>query len=183
MDQSTAMQTDELIDYCNARKATFYEVFMDEGYSGSTESRPRLNALMEGLRKRKFDAVLVWRVDRFSRSLSHLVRSLDEFRDMGIDFISFKENMDTTTPTGKLMFSLISSFAEFERNIIKERVIAGLAKARRNGKILGRPRKVFLHMDDINNYKKAGLSNRQIAQKHNVSLSSIRNIIRKASSS
>ena len=101
--------------------------------SGAKSSRPALNILMEDAKKRRFDAVLVWKLDRMGRSLKHLLSILEDFETLGIDFIAYNQNIDTTTPSGKLMFSMIGAFAEFERELIRERVKAGMQTAREKG--------------------------------------------------
>ena len=115
---------------------------IDHGYSGTTATRPQLTELMNLARRRGFDVLLVYALDRFGRSVKHLVNALDEFNELGIDFCAYNQNIDTTTAAGKLFFTMISGFAEFEAAIIKERVHAGLVRARAEGKTLGRPRSV-----------------------------------------
>ena len=112
---------------------------MDEGISGTKDSRPALNELMNDAKQRRFDMVLVWRFDRFARSTKHLILALEEFKNLGIDFVSFQENIDTSSPLGSAIFTIISAVAQLERDIIAERVKAGLRRARENGKKLGRP--------------------------------------------
>ena len=113
---------------------------VDNRVSRARDRRPVLNALLEDCRKRKVAVVLVWRLDRFSRGLKHLVNTLNELRSLGIAFCSYHENLDFTTATGHLMFHLLAAFAQFERELIRERVKAGLANARAKGEVLGRPR-------------------------------------------
>ena len=113
---------------------------MDVGVSGSKEHRPALDRLLRDSRKRLVDAVVVYRYDRFARSLRQLVNSLEEFRALGIDFVSIHEGVDTSTPNGRLVFGIFASIAEFERELIRDRVRSGLAAARVRGKRLGRPR-------------------------------------------
>jgi DNA invertase Pin-like site-specific DNA recombinase len=125
--------------YAASRGWTVAGIFTDK-ISGSKERRPALDRLMAGAFKREFQAVLVYRFDRFARSTKHLVTALDEFRELGIDFISLNERLDTGTPMGKAMFTIIGAFAELERSIIQERVKDGLAKAREKGVKLGRPK-------------------------------------------
>jgi DNA invertase Pin-like site-specific DNA recombinase len=116
------------------------EEFTDQGVSGCKESRPALNRLMSDACRRRFDAILVWKIDRFGRSLKHLVNSLAELAALGVAFISLRDNLDLSTPSGRLMFQIIGAMAEFERALIQERVRAGLRNARSKGKKLGRPR-------------------------------------------
>src|SRR5205823_7352676 len=101
--------------------------------------RPALDELMTDCRKRKIDVVLVWKFDRFARSLKQLILALEEFKDLGIDFVSYTEHIDTTTPSGELFFQIFGAFAQFERALVSERVKSGLAHARDQGKRLGRP--------------------------------------------
>src|SRR5712692_9822103 len=139
MDQSCDMQLEDLRHYAKQRFGRCYE-FVDEGVSGTQRRRPQLDALMKNARKRRFDVVLVWKFDRFARSVKHLVDSLAEFRALGIDFVSYTEGVDTTTPTGQLLFHIVGAVAQFERDLIAERVRAGIAHARAMGKRIGRPR-------------------------------------------
>jgi DNA invertase Pin-like site-specific DNA recombinase len=111
------------------------------GISGSKEKRPELDRLMGDAHKRHFDVVCVWRFDRFARSVSHLLKALETFKALGIDFVSFSEQMDTSTPAGKMVFTVLGAVAELERSLIVERVKAGLRNARAKGKRLGRPQK------------------------------------------
>lgn len=126
-------------EYAGRRGWQIAEEYTDEGVSGSKESRPALNRLMVDARRRKFDAVLVWKIDRFGRSLKHLVNGLAELGAFGVAFISLRDNLDLSTPSGRLMFQIIGAMAEFERALIQERVRAGLRNARAKGKRLGRP--------------------------------------------
>ncbi len=139
-DQSTEAQRLDLRRYVRERGWTLFNEFCDNGISGMTDSRPALNELMNDAKKRKFDAVLVWRFDRFARSTKHLILALEEFRNLGIDFVSYQENIDTSSPLGSAIFTIISAVAQLERDIIAERVTAGPRRARENGKKLGRPR-------------------------------------------
>src|SRR5207237_1758145 len=114
--------------------------YVDIGVSGAQRRRPQLDTLIQDARKRRFDVVLVWKFDRFARSVKHLVDSLEEFRALGIDFISYTEGVDTTTPTGQLLFHIVGAVAQFERDLIAKRVRAGIAHARAMGRRIGRPR-------------------------------------------
>ena len=140
--QSVDMQLRDLRDLAANRSFEVIREYCDEGVSGSRESRPALDELLRDARRRRFDAVLVWKLDRLGRSLVHLVRLLQDLRSLGVELISFSEGLDFTTTTGKLLYQVISAFAEFERDCIRERVIAGLRNARAKGKRLGRPRVV-----------------------------------------
>jgi DNA invertase Pin-like site-specific DNA recombinase len=136
------MQTRELTEYCERRGWKIAAEYVDNGISGTKESRPALNRLLADARKRKFEAVLVYRYDRFARSLRQLVSALSEFDALGIHFVSLHESVDTSTPNGRLVFGIFASIAEFERELIRSRVRSGLAAARARGKRLGRPRRV-----------------------------------------
>lgn len=129
-----------LREYAKARG--FYPVgeYVDVGISGSKEKRPALDSLMKDARKRKVDTVLVARFDRFARSTRHLVLALEEFNALGVDFISLSESIDTSTPMGKMVYTVIAAVAELERELIRERVVMGLQRAKANGKQLGRPK-------------------------------------------
>ena len=155
-DQSTAMQTDELKAYCVRRNWTIFREYTDTA-SGSKESREGLNQLLADARKRKFDVALVFRYDRFARSLRQLVNSLAEFDSLGINFVSLHEGVDTSTPNGKLVFGIFASIAEFERSLIVARTKSGIESARRRGKIIGRPR-VTVDAEKIRALRSQGLS-------------------------
>src|SRR5690606_6361089 len=128
-DQHTDMQITELSEYVAQRGYTLHRIYEDT-ISGVTRSRPSLDALLADARKRKFDVVLVWKFDRFARSLKMLVEALELFKELGIDFISYKESLDTTTSMGRLIFHINSAYAEFERELIRERVLAGIRAKR-----------------------------------------------------
>ena len=137
--QSPEMQLRELREYCQRRGFDVAAEYVDYGISGSKESRPQLNKLMTDCRKRLVDAVVVYRYDRFARSLRQLVNTLAEFDALGIHFISLHEGVDTSTPNGRLVFGIFASIAEFEHELIRDRVKSGFAAARAKGKRLGRP--------------------------------------------
>jgi DNA invertase Pin-like site-specific DNA recombinase len=138
--QNPEMQLRELRDYCERRGLEITGEYVDAGVSGAKEHRPQLDALLAACRKRCVDAVVVYRYDRFARSLRQLVNALEEFRSLGIEFISLREGVDTSTPNGRLVFGIFASIAEFERELIRDRVKSGIAAARSKGKRLGRPR-------------------------------------------
>ncbi|CEF49033.1 unnamed protein product [uncultured bacterium] len=141
LDQQTENQLLELRRYVAARGWTAVE-HVDRGVSGSTDRRPALDQLLADGRRRRFDVVVCWRLDRLGRSLKHLITLLDEFQALGLAFVSLAEGIDATTPAGKLQMHILGAIAEFERGRIRERVLAGLARARTQGKQLGRPRVV-----------------------------------------
>jgi DNA invertase Pin-like site-specific DNA recombinase len=138
--QDPAVQTRELKEYIERRGWTFAGEYIDIGISGTKERRPELDRLMADAHRRRFDCVVVWKFDRFARSVSHLLRALESFKAQGIEFVSFSEQMDTSTPAGKMVFTVLGAVAELERSLIVERVKAGLRNARAKGKTLGRPR-------------------------------------------
>ena len=134
------MQLRELCEFRERRGWSVAEEYVDVGISRSKEDRAELNRLMADAHRRRFDAVVVWKFDRFARSVSHLLRALETFKALGIDFVSLSEQVDTSTPTGKMVFTVLGAVAELERSLIAERVRAGIRNARAKGKRLGRPR-------------------------------------------
>ncbi len=176
-DQSVDMQLDDLQRYSKERGVKVFKVYKDNGVSGTKESRPALSELMNDAKKRKFDIVLVWRFDRFARSTKHLVNALYEFRNLGIDFISYQENIDTSSPLGEAIFTIISAMAKLERDIIAERVKGGLRKAKANGKRLGRP-KNKVDTDKVIEYRKQNKSIRQIANELNLSKGAVQRTLK-----
>jgi DNA invertase Pin-like site-specific DNA recombinase len=135
------MQLRELREYCQRRGWKLAGEYVDQGISGAREKRPELDRLMADAHRRGFDAVVVWKFDRFARSVSHLLRALETFKALGIEFVSLSEQVDTSTPTGRMIFTVLGAVAELERSLIVERVRAGLRNARAKGKTLGRPRR------------------------------------------
>jgi DNA invertase Pin-like site-specific DNA recombinase len=176
--QDPAMRTRELREYCERRAWDVAGEFVDIGISGAKDSRPQLNRLMTDAKQRRFDAVLVWKLDRFARSLKHLVNALAEFEALGVAFISLKDNLDLTTPSGRLMFQIIGAMAEFERSLIQERVRAGLRNARSKGRRLGRPR-VRLDLDRIAALRASGSTLQEIAERCGVSIGTIHSALSK----
>ena len=168
LNQDTDMQTRELREYCARRGWDLVHEYVDEGVSGAKESRPALNSLMLDARKRRFDAIAVWKFDRMARSVTHLLRVLEEFQSLGIEFISLSESIDTSTPTGKMVFTVLGAVAELERSLISERVRAGLRNARAKGKTLGRP-KCDVSRSEIQRLRAQGASWRVIGRNLGVS--------------
>jgi DNA invertase Pin-like site-specific DNA recombinase len=160
--QDVSLQTRELQQFATARAWTIAGEYIDAGVSGSKDSRPELNRLMADAHKRRFDVVCVWRFDRFARSVSHLLRALETFNALGIDFVSYSEQMDTSTPAGKMVFTVLGAVAELERSLIVERVRAGLRNARAKGKRLGRPR-ILVDAVKVSRLHSQGRSIREIA--------------------
>jgi len=161
--QSPEMQLHDFGEYCDRRGWVLAGEYVDIGISGTKEKRPELDRLMADARRRKFDVVVVWSFDRMARSVSHLLRVLETFNSLGIAFVSLREQIDTSTPAGKMIFTVLGAVAELERSLIVERVKAGLRKARAKGKKLGRPKKI-LDVIKIGQLHSAGRSWRKIAR-------------------
>jgi DNA invertase Pin-like site-specific DNA recombinase len=174
--QDPEVQLRELRDYCYRRGFTVVDTFVDRGISGSRERRPALDKLMIACRKRLIDAIVVYRYDRFARSLRQLVNALEEFRSLGVEFISIHEGVDTSTPNGRLVFGIFASIAEFERELIRDRVRSGLAAAKAKGKRLGRPR-VVADVEKITSLRSSGVSWRAISRLTGVSARTIRRVL------
>lgn len=177
--QHPEMQLSELREYANLRGWKVSE-YVDEGVSGSKESRPQLNRLMVDARRRKLDVVLVCKIDRFGRSLRHLVDALADLDAYGVAFVSLKDNLDLSTPSGRLMFQIIGAMAEFERALVQERVRAGLRNARAKGKTLGRPRAV-VDAAQIASLRASGASWQQIADRMGIGVGTARRAFQQAS--
>lgn len=170
--QDVTVQTRELRQFAEARGWKFAGEYVDTGISGTKDSRPELNRLMADAHKRRFDVVCVWRFDRFARSVSHLLRALETFKALGVDFVSFSEQMDTSTPAGKMVFTVLGAVAELERSLIVERVRAGLRNARAKGKRLGRPRKSF-DLSKVAALRSGGLGWRAVAKELGVGVGTL----------
>jgi DNA invertase Pin-like site-specific DNA recombinase len=170
--QDPTLQTRELKDYCERRGWEVFDCYVDNGVSDKKDSRPQLNRMMQDAHERRFDVVVVWRFDRFARSVSHLLRALETFNALGVQFVSLSEQVDTSTPTGKMVFTVLGAVAELERNLIVERVRAGLRHARAKGKRLGRPKKP-VDAAQIKSMRAAGDSWRAIARKLGVSVGTV----------
>ena len=173
--QDVEVQLQPLREYCKQRSFSIYREYIDH-LSGANDDRPSLKQMMDDARKRKMDTVLVWKFDRFARSTKSLVLALEEFRQLGIDFISYSENIDTSTPMGKVVFTIISSLAEFERSLIRERVVAGLNKAKADGVQLGRP-KVGFDVKRAVELKLAGFTWARLADEMKVSSATLRRFV------
>jgi DNA invertase Pin-like site-specific DNA recombinase len=170
--QDPEMQLSELREYAARRGWTVSGEYVDQGVSGSKESRPELNRLTADAHRRVFDAVLVWKIDRYGRSLKHLVNALADLAAYGVAFISFRDNLDLSTPSGRLMFQIIGAMAEFERSLIQERVRAGLRNAKAKGRRLGRP-SVTVDVTEISRLRSQGLAWRAIAAQLGVGLGTV----------
>jgi DNA invertase Pin-like site-specific DNA recombinase len=139
LDQEPENQLQELRRYLQARGWSAVE-YVDRGVSGAKDRRPALDQVETDARRRRFDVLVCWRLDRLGRNLKHLITLLEELQALGVAFVSLAEGIDATTPAGRLQMHLLGAIAEFERERIRERVLAGLERARREGKRLGRPR-------------------------------------------
>jgi DNA invertase Pin-like site-specific DNA recombinase len=173
-DQDPQMQLRELRSYAKHRTFTIAHEFIDH-VSGATSERPELSKLWQSARARKIDTVLVWKFDRFARSTKQLIDALEEFRHLGVDFISITEQIDTSSPMGKAMFTVISAIAEFERSLISERVRSGIAKARAQGKQHGRPKTSAATIKEIKRLRRQGKSLNYIAKQLGVSHQTVAN--------
>src|SRR5437867_29589 len=169
--QSPEMQLVELREYAARRGWHVIGEYVDRA-SGIKESRPALNRLMTDARRRKFDMIAVWKIDRFGRSLKHLVNALAELEAVGVAFVSLRDNLDLSTPAGRLMFQIIAAMAEFERARVQERARAGLANAKKKGKKLGRPR-VVVDVDRVAALRRSGASWQTISQKLSVGVGTL----------
>jgi DNA invertase Pin-like site-specific DNA recombinase len=170
--QSPEMQLREFSEHCDRRGWKVAGEYVDVGISGAKDKRPELDRLMADAQKRKFDVVVVWKFDRFARSVSHLLRALEHFQALGIEFVSLTEGVDTSTAAGKMVFTVLGAVAELERSLIAERVKAGLRNARAKGKKLGRP-KVILDASKIAKLRAQGLGWKKIARELGVGVGTV----------
>jgi DNA invertase Pin-like site-specific DNA recombinase len=169
--QDPEMQLRELREYACRRGWTVIAEYVDRT-SGAKESRPALSRLMADAHQRKFDVIAVWKIDRFGRSLRHLVNALAELEGRGIAFVSLRDNLDLSTPSGRLMFQIIGAMAEFERALIQERVRAGLRNARAKGKRLGRP-PVFVDTTKMVHLREQGCGWKAIAREMRIGVGTV----------
>src|ERR1035441_6155092 len=165
-EQEIGLQENELREFAE-RRGWQYEIFTDRGQSGAKDSRPALNQLLQQLRRKKFDVLAVWSLDRLARSLRQLLTISEECKENGVDLVSLKQNIDTTLPAGRLTFQVLGAVAEFEREMLRTRVVAGMAQARRVGKHIGRPaRRKFGpgELERIRSLRTQGASVRKLAK-------------------
>jgi DNA invertase Pin-like site-specific DNA recombinase len=174
--QDPRVQTREIREYCERRGWQIAGEYVDAGISGAKDSRPELNKLMADAHRRRFDAVVVWKFDRFARSVSHLLRALENFNALGVGFVSLSEQIDTSTPTGKMVFTVLGAVAELERSLIAERVRAGLRNAKAKGTRLGRPR-ISVDASRVARLRAEGRTVREIAVTLGVSRSLVHKTI------
>ena len=179
--QQTDMQESELRAYAEGRGWVIEKVYADQGFSGARNSRPALDALWADCRKRRLDICMVWALDRLSRSLKDLIEALDEFRRLGIDFVCLKQELDTSTSGGRLLFHVVASVCEFERDLLRARVTAGMAEARRKGKHIGRPALRKFSQDEVmqicTSREKQRTSIRHLAIEHGTTQWMVRKIL------
>lgn len=175
--QTLPMQLRALREYA-ARRGWTVTMQVKEVGSGAAQRQMR-EKLIEAARRREIDVVLVWRLDRWGRSVTDLLATLQELEHLGVGFVSLTEALDLTTPAGRAMAALLAVFAEFEREVLRERVRAGLAHARENGKRLGRPITAALHATEVRKLRRSGLSKSQIARQLNIGRTSVRRILDK----
>ena len=175
--QDPLVQTREMKEYCPRRAWTVVDEYVDVGISGTKEKRPELDRLMADAHRRKFDVVVVWSFDRMARSVSHLLRALETFNSLGIAFVSLREQIDTSTPAGKMVFTVLGAVAELERSLIVERVRAGMRNARAKGRPIGRPPRTQLSTEDRQSIAEAywcrKASFRQLAKRFDTSVGTV----------
>src|SRR5271155_986184 len=168
--QDPEMQLAELREYIRNRKWKITGEYVDRGISGASDSRPELNRLMADANRRRFDMVAVWKFDRFARSVSHLLGALESFQALGIEFVSLSESVDTSTPAGKMVFTVLGAVAELERSLIVERIRSGMKNARAKGHNPG-PKAFKLDLDEIRTRITVGESRRSVARSLGISAS------------
>lgn len=176
--QNPDIQLLPLREYCKSRGWFCAGEFVDVGYSGSKDRRPELDKLMNLAKKRQIDCIAVWKLDRWGRSLKHLINSLAELQSLGVSFVSYSENIDMTTPAGQMLFHVIGAMAQFERSIIIERVKAGMAVAKAKGVVIGRKPTPPVYLSKIIDVlENENLSSRKIAKKVNMPRSTVQRTI------
>ncbi len=178
LDQHPETQRYDLEQWAAQRALAIVEVYEDR-ISGTRASRPGLDRLMTDARRGKFDVLLVWACDRLARSVTHFLEVLDELNHLGIEFASFREQLDTGGPLGRAVVVIISAIAELERNLIVERVRAGLRRARLEGRRLGRP-PLIVDREAVRRDRERGLSISQLARQHGIAETSVRRLLRQA---
>ena len=175
--QSTEMQVRDLRQLADRRGFEVMHEYLDEGFSGAKSSRPALDEMLDDAKRGKFRVLLVWKLDRLGRSLAHLVRLLEDLRVCNVELVSFSEGLDFTTTTGKLLYQVLSAFAEFERDCIRERVRAGMRNARAKGARIGRPPRTLLSQGDKKKIAEAywhgKCSFRELGKKFNTSIGTV----------
>lgn len=170
--QNPETQLIELREYASRRGWEVAGEYIDAGVSGSKDSRPALNRLMAHAQQSHFDGILVWKLDRFGRSLKHLVTAIAELEALGVTFVSLKDNWDLSTPSGRLMFQIVGAMAEFERSLIVERIRAGMRRRRLEGLPMGRAPLAVDHRALVHD-RLSGMSLTQVSKKYSVSTASV----------
>ena len=174
--QDVQVQTRDLEQFTEARGWQLVDSYLDTGFCGAKDRRPELDRLMADAHRRRFDVVVVWKFDRFARSVSHLLRALETFQSLGIEFVSLTEGVDTSTPMGKMVFTVLGAVAELERSLIVERVKAGLRNARAKGKRLGRPRRT-VDVSRVATLRSQGIGWREIAGELGVGVGTLYRVV------
>ena len=177
-DQRADLQLDALRQLAEQRGWVVHDEYVDEGYSGTKDRRPALDRLMADAHRGKFKVLAIWKLDRLARSVRHLVLLADELRALGVDLVSVEDTIDTTTPSGRFVFHVLGAVAELERELIRERTVAGLASARRRGAKLGRPRARF-DLDKAVELREAGQSYERVAAVLGVSTGTVHAALRR----
>jgi len=173
-DQNPSLQLDELTHYADARRLQVVGQYVDQGVSGARAQRPQLDALMAAAKRRHFDALLVWKLDRLARSVRHLTTLAGELEALGVDLIVPGQAIDTSTPTGRLLFNVLGAIAEFERDLIRDRVVSGMRAAQRRSAAIGRPQRLQGDQRErIIRLRRSGQSLREIAALLGVSKSTV----------
>jgi putative DNA-invertase from lambdoid prophage Rac len=173
--QTLGLQTEAMSAYLKDRGWELVRQIKDVG-SGAKD-RPGRESLLQAARRREVDVVVVWRLDRWGRSVADLMMTLQELTDLGVGFVSLTEALDLTTPTGRAMAGLLAVFAEFEREILRERVRAGIAQARNEGRPHGRPRTASLKAAEVHRLKAERVSHSEIARRLGIGRTSVRRLV------
>lgn len=178
-DQNCEQQLSAIREYVTLRGWTIAGEYIDHGVSGTRDSRPELNKLMTLAKKRQIDAIACWKLDRWGRSVQHLVNSIRELSDLGVRFVAVTQgiDIDKSNPMAKLLMHMLAAFAEFERDLIVERTHAGLDRARKQGRIGGRPRAIF-NREKARRMREEGLSEPKIAETMGVSVMTINRLLK-----
>ena len=182
-EQRTDLQENELKEYAERRGWTVYRVYKDHGESGAKRSRPALDEMLADCRRRRFEVIAIWKLDRLARSLAQLIYIVELCKTVGVQFLSLTDSVDTTSPAGMLVFHVFGAIAQFERELIRERTMAGVREARRKGKRIGRPA-VAVTQEQVESIRKERtekkLSIRKLARKFGLSASRVHLLCRKA---
>jgi DNA invertase Pin-like site-specific DNA recombinase len=178
--QNPQLQLDELREYAHRRGWTMAGEYTDLGVSGAKDSRPELNRMLADAHARAFDGIAVWKLDRLGRSLKHLVTTIEDLACYGVSFVSLRDNLDLSTPAGRLMMHIIGAMAEFERSLIQERVVAGIQAARKRGVRMGRPKR-WVSAEKIRAMRDDGVPWRAIARKMDAGVGTVMKALREDS--